>query len=154
MADVVKQGGSKGSKFVVSCVPDSTFKTELDALVTADTDIVGKLVALTWSNSYEVTSPASGADFDGEIIDYKKTTTASGASYLLSVDMVHFVDQNGTDHTPTRIRAYPYSGTIALQDTVKIAAEATYMHVVDGGAAGHGAVISKDTSNTTVDVIF
>jgi hypothetical protein len=153
MADVVKLGGAKGVGLVLSCVPDATFKTEITALIAAGTDVIGKLVALTWSNNYEVTSPAAGADFDGEIIDYKKVTRAAGVTYLLSVDMVHFVDQNSVDITPSRVRVYTYDGTTALQDTVKIDG-ATYDAVEDGGAAGHGAVISIDTTNTTVDVLF
>ena len=153
MADVVKQGGTKGNCLIVSCVPDSTFETEIDALIAAGTKVVGKLVALTFSNNYEVSSPADGAVPNGEIIGYKKTTGASGSSYILSVALFGYIDQNSTYHTPVCIRTLEYSGTIALQDSVIINGS-TYRKVDDGGTGGWGAVISKDTTNETVDVLF
>lgn len=153
MADVVKMGGTKGNCLVISCVPDSTFKAEITALIAAGTDVIGKLVSLTWSNNYEVTSPADDAIPDGEIISYRKTTNAAGVSYSLSVALWSYVDQNSNRHTPVCVRTLPYSGTIALQDSVIING-ATYMNVDDGGTGGWGAVISKDTSAATVDVLF
>jgi len=153
MADVVKMGGTKGYPLVVSCVPDSTLKSEIDALITAGTAVVGKLVSLTFSNNYEVTSPADDAIPDGEIISYNKYTTASGASYILSVVLWSYLDQNSARHTPVCVRTLEYSGTIALQDSVIITGS-TYRTVDDGTSGGWGCVISKDTTNTTVDVLF
>ena len=153
MADILGLGGSKGSPLVISCVPDSTFKSEIDALITAKTKVVGKLVSLTYGANYEVTSPADDAIPDGEIVAYSKTTSASGSSYLLSVALFHYVDQNSAHHTPVCVRTLEYSGTIALQDSVIINGS-TYRAVDDGGAGGWGAVIAKDTTNSKVDVLF
>ena len=153
MADVVKQGGTKGNCLTISCVPDSTLKTELDALVAAGTKVVGKLVSLTFGANYEVTSPADGAVPNGEIIAYKKTTLAAGHSYLLTVALFAYVDQNSAYHTPVCVRTLEYEGTIALQDSVIINGS-TYRKVDDGTSGGFGAVIAKDSTNETVDVLF
>lgn len=153
MADVLKMGGAKGNPLIVSLVPDSTFSTEIAALVAAGTDVIGKLVSLTWSNNYECTSPADAATPDGDIISYNKYTTASGDAYILSVALFSYIDDAGVRHTPVCIRNLPYSGTIALQDSVEVSGS-TYMAVDDGGTDGWGAVIAKDTTNETVDVLF
>jgi len=137
---------------IVTCVPDSTFKSEIDALRTATTDVVGKLVQLTWSNDYEVTSPADNAIPDGEITHYEKTTS----SYNLTVLLFHYTDQNGSSHTPVGIKnlRYESGSTIALQDSVIIQGT-DYMYVDDGTTGGWGAVIAKDNPATYyVDVIF
>jgi hypothetical protein len=146
-------GGTKGNCLVISCVPDSTFKTEITALIAAGTKVVGKLVSLTFSANYEVTSPAGGAVPDGEILSYNKTTNAAGVSYILSVALFSYIDQNSVRHTPVCVRTIEYDGTIALQDSIMID-DTTYRKVEDGGTGGWGAVIAKDTTNTTVDVLF
>ena len=153
MADVVKMGGNKGAILVINCVPDSTFKTEIDALIAAGTKVVGKLVSLTFSDNYEVTSPADGAIPDGEIIGYQKTTLAAGHSYQLNVALFHYVDQNSASHTPVCVRTLEYDGTIALQDSVIINGS-TYRKVDDGTSGGWGAVIAVDSTNSKIDVLY
>lgn len=152
MSDVLAKGGGHKGGLILACVPDSTFKSEIDALITAGTKVVGKLVQFTWSDNYEVTSPAAAATPDGVIVSYRKTTQAAGASYDLSVLAFHYADQNAVDHTPVAVVTLEYDGTTALQDSVKVDG-ATYRKVEDGGAAGWGAVISIDTSAVTVDVL-
>ena len=143
--------GYVGGFPIVTCVPDSTFKTEIDNLRAAGTDVVGKFVQLTFSTDYEVTSPADGAIPDGEICQpYSKTSS----SYRLPVLLWHYTDQNGNGHTPVGIKNLRYSGTIALQDSVIINGT-TYMYVDDGGTGGWGAVIAKDRpASSYIDVLF
>lgn len=153
MANVLKLGGGdRGAYLEITCVPDSTFKSEIDALITAKTDVIGKLVSFTWANNYEVTSPADNAIPDGKIIKYEKTSS----SYRLLVRVFHYVDQNSAHHTPVCIMNLEYASgaTIALQDSVIINGT-TYRNVDDGTSGGWGAVIGKDTpASLRVDVIF
>ena len=145
-----KGGGDRGGLIVPGCVPDATFKSEIDALITAGTQVTGKLVSLTWSNDYEVTSPAGAAIFDGKIIDYEKTSS----SYRLTVRLVSYIDQNSTRHTTVGILNVAYDGTTALQDSVIIDGS-TYVNVEDGGTGGWGAVIALDVpASGRCDVIF
>jgi len=155
MADVLGIGrGNQGSVLQITAVPDSTFVTEINALITAGTDVVGKLVTLTFSDNYEVTSAADGAIPDGKITGFRKTMNAAGASYILDVDLFHYTDQNSSSHTPVCIQNLPYNdGTIALRDSVIIYGS-TYVYVDDGGTGGWGTVIAKFTDDTTVDVLF
>lgn len=144
-------GGDMGNFLDIACVPDSTFKSEIDALITAGTAVVGKLVSLTWLNNYEVTSPADDAIPDGEIIAYEKDATSY---YILTVRLWSYIDQNSARHTPVCIKQLYYgTGTIALQDSV-IVNGSTYSAVDDGTSGGWGAVIAKDNPSGYVDVIF
>src|SRR4030042_2545906 len=137
---LVKGGGDRGAYLEISCVPDSTFKTEIDALIAAGTQVTGKLVSLTWLNNYEVTSPANDAIPDGKIVHYEQTSS----SYRLTVRLFSYIDQNSVRHTPVCIINVAYSGTLALQDSVIINGT-TYINVDDGTTGGWGAVIGLDT---------
>ena len=146
-------GGDFGNHLDVPCWPDSTLKTEIDALILLGTAVEGsKLVSLTWSNNYEVTSPADGAIPDGRIIKVEKDATNG---YLLTVRLWSYIDQNSARHSPTQVVTLPYTtgAAPALQDSVVINST-TYMAVKDGTSGGFGAVISLNTTNETVDVIF
>ena len=150
---VLMGGGDRGGFLQIRCVPDATFATEIGALITAGTLVVGKLVTFTFANNYEVTSAAAAAIPDGKVISYRKTTAAAGDSYELTIRVFHYTDQNSADHAPVGIMTLPYDGTTALQDSV-IVDGATYRSVEDGGTGGFGAVIGIDTTNTLVDVLF
>ena len=141
--------GDRGYFLDIACVPDSTFKTELDALIAAGTTPVGKLVTLTFAVNYEVTSAAEDAIPDGEVLSWDKVN----GSYKLGVRLFHYTDQNSASHQPTCIKTLSYEGTIALQDSV-IIYNSDYDSVDDGGTGGFGAVIAKNTTNVTVDVLF
>jgi len=145
----VMGGGDRGHLLFVMCVPDATFETELDALIAAGTSPVGKLVQLTWANNYEVTSPAAGAIPDGEIVSWDE----DNSDYKLGVNLFHYPDQNGVSHSPVVIKTLTYDGTTALQDSVMVDGS-TYAAVEDGGTGGFGAVIARNTTNSTVDVLF
>ncbi len=145
----VRGGGDRPSITRVGCVPDSTFESEIDALVAAGTDVIGKLVTATFSNNYEVTSAAAGAVPHGKIVDYR----VSGSSYALTVHFFLMTDQNGNVFAPTQIINLPYDGTTALQDTFKVD-DTTYMNIEDAGASGAGVVIAVDVPTTNrVDVM-
>ena len=141
--------GDRGQFLEIGCVPDATFITEITALIAAGTEVIGKLVQFTYSNNYEVTSPAGAAIPDGEITAYEKRAS----SYALTVKVFHVTDQNSANWKPTCIKQLTYDGTIALQDSI-IVDGTTYIAVEDGGTGGYGCVISKDTSLVTVDVFF
>jgi hypothetical protein len=146
----VKGGGHLGPELTVACIPDATFETELDALIAAGTDVIGKLVTLTFSGNYEVTSAAQNAIPDGVVLNFHK----AGTSYILDVDLVHYTDQNSANHTPRRILNVPYNGTFNLQDSV-IVYSTTYMTVADGGTGGFGAAIAVDVPGSGyADILF
>lgn len=145
---LTKGGGDRGGYLEVSCIPDSTFKTEIDALIAAGTQVTGKLCSLTFGANYEVTSPADGAIPDGKIVHYEQTSS----SYRLTVRFFSYIDQNSVRHTPVCIMTIGYSGTLALQDSM-IVNGTTYLEVDDGGAGGWGAAISLDTTNSRADFI-
>lgn len=146
---LVKGGGDRGSFLEISCVPDSTFKGEIDDLITAGTQVTGKLVSLTWSNNYEVTSPAANAIPDGKIIDYEKTSP----TYRLTVRLFSYIDTNSHRHTPVGIINVPHS-TVAKQDSV-VVYSTTYVAVTDGTTGGYGAVIAVDVPvSGYADVLF
>jgi len=145
-------GGTLKDTRKVTCVPDATFKAEIDALMTAGTAVVGKFVSLTWLNDNEVTSPADNAIFDGQIIECEKLKVSP--YYRLTVNIVSYLDQNSVRHPATCIMNVPYDGTLALQDSVIING-ATYVNVDDGGTGGWGAVIALDVgASGYADVIF
>lgn len=148
----VKGGGFEGpgASLVIPAIPDATFETEIDALIAASTDVIGKLVTLTFLNNYEVTSAAESAIPDGVVVDYYK----SGTSYCLSVELLNYIDQNTVNHMPRKIMNFPYAGTFALQDSV-VVNTTTYLGVKDGGTGGRGACIAKDTPTTGyADILF
>ena len=145
-----KGGGDRGAYLEISCVPDSTFKTEIDALIAAGTQVTGKLCSLTFSNDYEVTSPADDAIPDGKIVHCEKTAS----TYRLTVRFFHYVDQNSVDHTPVCILNFASSGTLALQDSI-IVNGSTYVDVDDGATGGWGACIATDVpTSSRSDVLF
>ena len=142
--------GYTGPGLLISCIPDSTFEAEIDALITAGTEVVGKLVSLTFGANYEVTSPADGAIPDGIITQYAK----SGSSYILTVNLFSYIDQNSNRHTPRVMQNLPTTGTLALQDSVIINGT-TYYYVDDGDTGGWGAVIGLNCPTTGfADVLF
>lgn len=146
----VKGGGHMGPELSVACVPDSTFVAEITALIAAGTDVVGKLVTLTGSNNYEVTSATESAIFDGIVLNYHKVAS----SYVLDVDFVHYSGQDTLQHTPRRILNLPYAGTLNLADTV-VTNTTTYLGVKDGTTVGWGYVIATDVPGSGyVDVMF
>ena len=134
-----------------SCIPDSTFKTEIDALILAGTAVEGsKLVSWTFSANYQVTSPADGAIPDGIITEIEKDATNG---YILTCLMWTYVDQNAARHPITGVVTLPNSdGTIALQDSMIIYGS-TYMYVDDGTSGGWGACVSIDTTNLVADFL-
>lgn len=152
---LVKGGGDRGNFVEVSCVPASAFKTEIDALIAAGTQVTGKLVTLSLGVNYEVDSADAGDIPDGKIIDYEKTAS----TYRLTVRLFSYVDAFGVRHTPTNIvNLYYGTGTMALGDAIKVNGSA-YISVVDAGTSaagdGWGLVIAKDVpASTFVDVLF
>jgi hypothetical protein len=143
----VKGHGFRGADLVVSCVPDSTFETELDALDSAGTRIQGKLVDWTGSNNYEVTSPADGGDVGGIIVTATKTTS----SWRLGVRPLRLENTKGDVFTPTKIQTFDYASAPSLADAVVVNGS-SYNQVKTDNTNGWGYVISVDTTAETVDV--
>jgi len=147
-------GGHAGGGVVCTCVPDSTFKLEIDALIVLGTAIVGKLVDLTWVTNYEVTSPADGGPANGIILECIPTLVSGAKSYNLTCRLWSYDDQNGTLHAATCIDNVPYVATFNLQDTILVNST-TYVGVKDGGTGGFGACIAKDVpASGYADIIF
>ena len=136
-------GGHMGLELLVTCVPDSTFKSEIDALELAKTNVVGKLVTWTFGANYEVTSAAESAVPNGEVVAYEKRQTSSGTSYYLTVRVWSYTDDNSNICRATQVINVAYSGTFALKDPILVNST-TYQAVKDGATGGIGACIALD----------
>ena len=138
--------------FCVTCVPNSALKTSIDGWISASTDWLNlKLVAFTFLNNWEVALGSNDGIFDGIITEYTKYKMSP--YYYLTVELFSVINQNSTRWTPRRVRTLPYSGTIALQDTVIINGATAYL-VDDGGTGGYGVVMAVDVPSGYVDVMF
>jgi len=143
--------GDVGNKLDVACVPDATLATAITALIAAGTKVDGKLVCLTYLNDYEVKICPTDTIPDGEIIAHEGNSITG---YTLTVRFFHYVDANSGHHTPVLVKTFEYgTKTIALGNSAQVDG-ADYRYVKDGGADGWGAVIAKNTTALTVDVIM
>lgn len=143
--------GDAGNFLDIACVPDSTLAAAITALIAAGTKVDGKLVCLTYLNNYEVKICPTDTRPDGQIIAHEGNATSG---YVVTVRFFHYVDANTNHHTPTCIKTLPYgTKTVALGNSVQVDGS-DYMYVEDGSTAGWGAVIAKNTTALTVDVIF
>ena len=120
--------------------PDSTFVTELTALDAAGTAIPGKLVTLTFAANWGCTSGADGAIPDGMVTNYERDPIYT---WILTVNLWTYIDQNSVRHPATRILHVHTDGTMALQDSMIIDGS-DYMSVDDGGTGGWGGCICHD----------
>jgi hypothetical protein len=144
-------GGDIGNFLDVACVPDATLATAITALIAAGTKVDGKLVCLTYLNDYEVKICPTDTIPDGEIIAHEGNSISG---YTLTVRFFHYVDQNATHRVPSMIKTFGYgTKTIALGDTIQVDGS-DYMYVEDATSGGIGAVIAKNTTALTVDVIM
>ena len=144
-------GNVGGTPVTLTCLPDSTFVTEITALIAAITKVVGKLVTFTGSNTYEVTSAAANAQPDGEVIAYERD---ADGTYILTCEIWHYTSGNTTEYPATCVRHLPYGdGTIAVGNDVQIHGT-TYMYVDGASGSGWGLVIAKDSqASGYVDVL-
>jgi len=135
-------GGQVGEFAHITVVPDSTFITELSALVAAGTQVDdSKLVNFTFSNNWEVTSPADNALPDGKIIEHHRD---QDYTWILTIELYGFTDINGT-WRPARgyvTLPYPTGSSPSLQEQVQV--NSTTYYQCDGGSTGIGAVVSLD----------
>jgi hypothetical protein len=142
MSVLVEGGGDRGNYLEISCVPDATLESEIDTLITAGTDVIGKLVTFTFSNNYEVTSAANSSIPDGKIVRYEKR----GTTYQLTCRIWHYTDQNAGNKTPNCIvNLYSGGNTVALRDSILTSNGTTFMTIKDGTSGGWGAIIGKNT---------
>jgi len=144
-------GGLNKGGVLVPCVPTSAFKTALDAMYVAETEIVGTMVYLTFLNNNEVGQATDGMSIDGYIEAYVKDNTATG--YTLTVRILHYWDKDGVRHACHDVGEYNYSGSPALKDYVVVDADANFT-VAPGSTYGDGAVFSIHTTNSTVLVLM
>lgn len=152
-ARTIGGGNVGGTPVTLTCVGDSTFVTEITALIAAGTKVVGKLVTFESSANYCVTSAASDAQPDGEIIAFERD---ADNTYILTVEVWHYTGGNTVESSAVCVRHLPYGdATIALGNDIQIYST-TYMYVETGGAsAGWGLVIGKDTqASGYVDVLM
>lgn len=142
-------GGFMGRCMELMLYPNAALKATLIAMEAAGTEIENTLVRLTWANNYECQLAANDSIPDGIVFSWEHDVTYG---YKLSVRLFHAATQNSQHFTPQAIVTIPYSGTIALQDSIIINGS-DGKAVDDGTTGGWGAVISKDTVNATVDVL-
>ena len=71
---------------------------------------------------------------------------------MLGVRLFHYADQNNNHHTPVNIKTMKYSGIIGMHHSVIISGD-NYDVVTNGTTGGWGAVIAKDPTAMTVDVL-
>jgi len=110
------------------------------------------MIKFSYGADWEVALADDNGIPDG-IITYVKKHKAS-PYYYLTVEVWSVIDQNSNRWTPRRVKNLPYSGTIALHDTVIINGAAATA-VDDGGTGGYGSVMAKDDPTTSyVDVLF
>ena len=145
-------GGNYGEPITLTCVPDSTFITEITALIAAGTDVVGKYVAGATSANFTVTSPAADAQPWGEIIAYEND---ADNTYILTCEFWQYADYEAGYHSATKVRHLAYGdGTIALGQEVRIHGS-TYMYVDGVNSGGRGFVFGIDEQESGyVDVLF
>ena len=143
-SSLVHGGGPRGVQLILDCVPDSTFKLEIDDFVAAKTVMVGKFVQLSFGANYEVTSPADGERADG-IIVAEPVSDPINSTYRISCDIWSFTDDNGNIYAANRIIHAPYSGTLALHNSCEVESTSTFYQFADGATDGfHNAVIAID----------
>jgi len=151
-SSLTRGGGARGHFLLLGCVPDATFKTEIDALILAGTQVTGKFVQWTLSGNYEVTSPASAAFPNGRIKTCRYDATA--ATYRLTCEIWSFVDDNAALYPALCITNGTYNGTVAVGNMVECYST-TYMTWTDASAdVAHAMVIALDVpASGYVDVI-
>ena len=130
--------------FALKVIPDSTLQTELAAFVAAKTDITElKFVQWTFSNNYEVTSPAANAWPDGRIISISSELNIN-SKYDIVAWMWSFTDSSGTRRPITAIVNAEYTGSLSLQDPVEVSSATTFEIFQTSASAYPCAVIATD----------
>lgn len=135
-------GGNKGEQLVITLTPDSTFKSEIDALITAKTKVVGKLIQLATGANYSCTSPGNGEFAHGRILDYEKTST----SYRLTCEVWGFTDGSSAFKAATRIVNLEYSGSPSRGNGGLV--YGTAYRPIYGNASGIGFIIGIDVPDS------
>lgn len=142
-SSLVYGGGDRGHFLILDCVPSSALKTLLDAFIAAGTAVENKFVTCSFGANYEVDAPATGARIDGKILTC--TSDPVNSTYRLSCQIWSFADDNGNVYAASRIIHGPYTGTLALQNSVECSSGTTHYLFADGTTDGyHNAVIALD----------
>jgi len=131
---------------VLTCVPKSTYKTQLDTLTGNGVDLkaaIGELVQYDFLANYQVIRCVNDGTPDGRIVGIEGNTNSG---YVLTIQ----------DFKNLAVVRLPFSGTIALGNAVQAAsAAAQAVDVFTGYSAGLGQVIAKDSDETGfVDVLI
>ena len=132
-------GGEVGYFPLITVVPDSTFKTELTALKSAKSALEDQIYAcFTFSNDWEVTSPADEAIPDGRIVRIEPNVTYT---WLITLLLFGFTDVAGTWRASNGYTYFEYTGTApSLQDQLNI--NGSDYRYLEGGSAGCGACVA------------
>ena len=133
-------GGDRGHSLRIGFKPNSALITHITSLINAGSKVEGTHVTIDTSAAYTVGLAADDAIPDGQIVAYENDNYNT---YHLTIDLETFADQNGNRYPATRIRNKPYSGSIALGDTVIINGS-TAKAVDDGTTGGFGKVLAVD----------
>lgn len=150
-------GGDRNSSqgFFLKVVPDATLQTELAAFVAAGTHITElKFVQWTFSNNYEVTSPAANAWPDGRIISISSELNIN-SKYTVVAWMWTFTDSSGTRRPISAIVNAEYTGNVSLQDPVEVSSATTFEIFQTSSSAYPCAVVATDVpASSYLDVLI
>jgi len=146
----IRGGGDEGHWLQTTLYPDSTFKSEIDSLVSSGTKVVGKLIQLATSDGRYCTSPAASADPDGDIITYENDATYG---YKLTCRIWGYNSVDSNRHSCSKIINMPFSATPALGYAVKVTG-GTYRYIRGSATDGVGFVLAVDNTNARCDVLI
>lgn len=147
----VMGGGDAGVFLEKTFIADSTFITEITSLISSGTDVVGKRVQIATSADYTVTSPADGAEPDGEIIAYELDDVST---YRLTCQIWGYQNYDSVYTKASVIKNFLYSGTPALGKYIEVSG-GTYHDVEATTTLGMGKIIAIDhPSSGYLDVLY
>lgn len=147
----VMGGGDAGVFLEKTFLADSTFIAEITSLISSGTDVVGKLVQIATSADYTVTSPADGAEPDGEIIAYELDDFNT---YALTCQIWGYQNYDSVFTKATCIKNFTYAGTPTLGYYVEVSG-GTYHDVEATTTLGMGKIIAIDhPASGFLDVLY
>lgn len=143
----------------LTCTASSAYQALLDTLTSSGENLSlakGEPVVFTFANNYEVGRPADNAVLDGVV---ESAERQSDGTYKLTVAVLQVKPSgdNTTYKKPTAVVQMNYrsGATLTLGKPVVADSTSAYDEVEDSAANadGLGAIISKDTTALTVDVL-
>lgn len=148
--------GDIGERLLSIAFPDATLKAAITAARAAGTGaaMVKKFVKWSTGANYEVAPCGDGDVIQGRIVGIEPYTDMAGtATYKLTVEWFWFVDAAAAKYPASRIVVLPYSGSVALGNTVA-ANSTTYTDAKDATSTGAGRIVAIDTAQAKIAVVM